>query len=78
MWLQNLVSDIREERKMTVIKIRAMRRTCGRNRENKENYKIKSFTTCTPVLDIRMIKFGRMKLIGHVARMSGKRNAYKV
>jgi len=49
-----------------------------RNRENKETYKIMIFTACAPVVDIRMIKSGRAKLIGHVARMNGKRNAYKV
>jgi hypothetical protein len=63
---------------MTVMKIRALRRTRGRNRKNKENYKIMSFTTLVRLAGIRKFKFGRVKFIRHVARISGKRNAHKI
>jgi len=35
----------REEHRMTVMKVRALRRACGRNRENIEKYKLLSFTS---------------------------------
>jgi len=68
----------REEHRMTVMKVRALRRACGRNRENIEKYKLLSFTTCAPSAGIRIIISGRVKLIRHVAHMNEKRNAYRV
>jgi hypothetical protein len=38
---------------------------------------MKSFITCS-LCQIRMIKSRRMRWIGHVVRMEGKRNAYKI
>jgi hypothetical protein len=47
-------------------------------REDGEDYKIKSFITCTLHQIIRVIKLRKMIMAGHIARRIEMRNVYKI
>jgi hypothetical protein len=78
-----LVSDLREERRLRAFEGRVLRRIFGPKRDEVargwrklHNEELHNLYPSPSI--IRMIKSGRMKWAGHIARMRDKRNAYRI
>jgi hypothetical protein len=73
---------LREEQRLRVFENRLLRRIFGPKREKwqeaEEDYKMRSFITCTLHQMFRVIDSRRMEWVGHVARVGEERNAYKI
>jgi hypothetical protein len=82
-WVRNLVSELKEEHRVSVIENRVLRRIFGPKRDEMmeewkklHNEELHNMYSSPNV--IRMIKSSRMRWEGHVARILVMRNAYRI